>query len=61
MHHPVGEPDLVDEVGCTVDGFFLRIIDIIKCMKYVFDYPVVAIKGEGPLEHNSSTPHHPSF
>ena len=45
MHHPVGEPDLVDEVGCTVDESFLRIIDIIKCMKYVFDYPVV-LRGE---------------
>src|SRR5208283_1846095 len=59
MHHPVGEPDLVDKVGCTVDGLLLRVIDVIECMKDILDYAVVSVEGKGPLEHDRGPPHHP--
>src|SRR5512135_2989285 len=61
MHHSVGQSDLIDKVRCPVDCLFLRIIDIIKGMKDIFDNPVISIQGKRALEHNSSTAQQASF
>jgi hypothetical protein len=57
MHHPVGELDLIDEIGGTVDGILGRVINIIQSMQNILNYPVISVQGEGALEHDRS-PHH---
>ena len=59
MHHPVGEPDLVDQVCRTVDRFVSGIIDIVESMKDILDHPVVAVQGKCTLEHNCRPSHQP--
>src|SRR4030042_5097914 len=61
MHHPVGKSYLVDEIRSPVDSMFLRVIDVIKCVKHILDHPVIPIEGEGALEHDRSPVHHPGL
>ena len=60
MHHPVGEPDLIDEIRCPVDRLFHRVFDVIQCMQDVLDDPVVPVQGKRALEHDRSPPHQPA-
>jgi hypothetical protein len=57
VHHPVREPHLVDEVGCTVDGLFGGIFDIVESVKDILDDPVVTVQGKGALEHDGRPAH----
>ena len=48
---------LVDEISGTVDGVFLGIIDVIKCMR-TFSYPIITVEGKRPLEHDCGPVHY---
>jgi len=61
MHHPVREPDLVDEVCSAVDRLIGRVIDIVERMEDVFDNAVVSIERKRPLEHDRGPAHHPGL
>jgi len=59
VHHPVGEPDLIDEVSGPADRFLRRVADIVKRPQDVLDHPIVAIECKRPLEHDGGSAHDP--